>query len=248
MKPLLHLPDRPKQAARDAARAFLAAPGGDFIAIYDDIGPAGISAKMVLDQLQAVTGNVIDIRLNSGGGDIYDGIAIYNDICRAAEAKSARVIVTITGLAASAASVICMAADEIAVAPGARMMLHNSWCWGEGNADYFASLIQELRAIDASMAAFYAARSGKTVAEVAAMMNAETYLDAAQAVELGFADRLEGAIKTKPGLDPTAALAGKPKAKLSVKRPASRAPLIDEEEVALLEKLALTKERASHAR
>ncbi len=82
--------------------------------------------------------------------------------------------------------------------PGSRMMLHNSWCFGEGNADYFASLIKELHSIDQSMAEFYAARSGKPIDEIKALMQAETYFGAEEAVRLGFADRVEGSLKTIP--------------------------------------------------
>ena len=114
-------------------------------------------------------GDTIRIRLNSGGGDVYEAVAIYNDLCQ----HPARVSVTITGLAASAASLICCAADEILMTPGSRMMLHNSWCFGEGNADYFESLIKELHSIDQSMAEFYAARSGKPIEEIKALMQAD---------------------------------------------------------------------------
>src|SRR5262249_35423992 len=141
----------PAMRFRTAPAAFLETDG-DVIDIYGEIGhfEGGISARSILDRLRVVPGDTVNIRLNSGGGDVYDGIAIYNDLI----ASGKRVTVTITALAASAASLICMAADEIVMAPASRMMLHNSWCWGEGNADHFAKLIEELRSIDNTMASF----------------------------------------------------------------------------------------------
>jgi ATP-dependent protease ClpP protease subunit len=247
--PKFTLPER-RTARAVAPAAFVATPGGT-IDIYGEIGPfeGGISAQAVLGQLRAVKDETINIRLNSGGGDVYDGIAIYNDLV----AHPARVVVTITGLAASAGSLICMAADEIAMTPGSRMMLHNSWCWGEGNANYFDSLVKELRAIDAAMAEFYAARTGKTVQEIAALMDAETYLGAADAVEQKFADRIEGSVKTLPlaAAEPLASQTSRPEARAQpvahihrVKRKAPLAP----ETVAALEKLADRMERTGHAR
>ena len=235
MPPKFTLPERPdiRRAAKPAA--FIVSPL-PIIDIYGEIGPyeGGISAKAVLDRLREAQGDTLNIRLNSGGGDIYDGIAIYNDLV----AHSARVCVTITGIAASAASLICMAADEIAMAPGSRMMLHNSWCWGEGNASYFEALVKELRAIDASMAGFYAARTGKSQADIAAMMDSETWLDAKDAVEAGFADRMEGNVKT---LAPPAAKApARPAAQTFVPRPK---PPLSLNTVEQLEKLADTLER-----
>ncbi len=183
--------------------AAFAPSGADVIDIYGEITPyeGGISAKAVLDQLRAVAGGTVHVRLNSNGGDVYEGIAIYNDLI----ACGKRIAVTITGIAASAASLICMAADEIAMAPGSRLMIHNSWSWGEGPATYHESVAAELKQIDASMAEFYAARSGKNPDDVRAMMEAESYFGAAEAVAAGFADRIDGAIKASPLASPAKA-------------------------------------------
>jgi ATP-dependent protease ClpP protease subunit len=235
-----NLPERRERPAFAVRPAAFVQAGGAAIDIYGEIGPfeGGISAQAVLAQLRGIKGDTISIRLNSGGGDVYDGIAIYNDLAQ----HPARVVVTITGIAASAASLITMAADEIAMTPGSRMMLHNSWTWGEGNAAYFESLVKELRGIDGAMAAFYAARSGKPLAEIRAMMDAETYLDAEQAVEQKFADRIEGAVKTLP------LAAGEVRAAAPRIPIVKRKPLFSEATVATLERLADRRKGIGHAR
>ena len=193
----LSLPTRPPARRTEPPRAFVET-AGNAIDIYGDIGFWGISAADVLAKLRAIPADgEIQLRINSGGGDVFEAVAIYNDLM----AHPARCVATITGLAASAASLICMAADDIAMAPGSKLMIHNAWCMGQGNADYFDGLASDLRQIDCSMAQAYAARCGKPVDELAAMMAATTWLDCDKAVAMGLADRVDGAFQKKPEPD-----------------------------------------------
>ena len=193
----LSLPTRPPARRTEQPRAFVET-ASTAIDIYGDIGLWGVSAADVLAKLRAVPADgTIQLRINSGGGDVFEAIAIYNDLM----AHPAKVTATITGVAASAASLICMAADDIAMGPGSKLMIHNAWCFGQGNANDFDALARDLRMVDTSMAEAYAARCGKPVDELAAMMAATTWLDCNQAVEMGLADRIDGAFQKKPEPD-----------------------------------------------
>ena len=199
----LSLPNRPParralDRGLEPPRAFVDTGASTAIDLYGDIGFWGISAADMLAKLRAIPADgTIQLRINSGGGDVFEAIAIYNDLM----AHPAKVTATITGIAASAASLICMAADDIAMMPGSKLMIHNAWCMGQGNADYFEGLVGDLRSVDVSMADAYAARCGKPAAELAAMMAATTWLGCDEAVAMGLADRIEGAMKTPPEPD-----------------------------------------------
>lgn len=165
------------------------------ILIYDEIGYWDINAKDLARDLKDI-GNVsnIDVRINSPGGSVFDGTAIYNLL----KNHNAEVTVYIDGLAASIASVIAMAGDKIVMAENALMMIHNPWSGVWGEADDMRKEAEVLDKIKDSIIATYVSRTGKTADELSAMMDEETWLDATEAVELGFADettepRLEAA-------------------------------------------------------
>jgi ATP-dependent Clp protease protease subunit len=170
----------------------------------------GISAASIIAQLDAISGGEIRLRINSYGGDVLEGVAIHNALV----AHPARITAEIIGVAASAASWIAMAADEILIWEGAMMMIHQSWQVVAGNADVLEEAAPVLRKIDDSMAASYVRRTGLADADIRAMMAAETWLTAEEAVAKGFADRL-----LKIGGEPAAASA---RAELKKPRPASR--------------------------
>ena len=105
-------------------------------------------------------------------------------------AHPAKVTVRVLGLAASAASVIAMAGDEIEMGAGSFLMIHNAWAIAIGNRHDLESAAATLAPFDASMAQLYAARTGKTEKEAAKLMDAETWIAAQSAVDQGFADRV----------------------------------------------------------
>jgi ATP-dependent Clp protease protease subunit len=155
------------------------------INLYDEIGGwFGVTAKAFREKLEAVTTSKIILNINSPGGDVFDGIAIYNDLL----AHKADVVVRVTGLAASAASIIAMAGDEVHIAENAFFMIHNAWSVAVGDAQVMTKRANLLKKIDAELAETYAARTGGDVEEIRSQMNDETWLNADEAVEQGFAD------------------------------------------------------------
>lgn len=153
-----------------------------------------ISAEGVLGLLDQVDpGSELLVRINSEGGDVFEGVAIYNALAR----RGTRVEVRIDALAASIASVIAMAGDEIVIAGNAMLMIHQAWTWADGNADELEKIAATLREVDETILNTYEARVGSkaTRDQIAAWQAAETWMGPAEAVERGFADRV-GELKT----------------------------------------------------
>lgn len=159
------------------------------ISIYDVIGADpwtgnGMTAKRVSGALRAIGNKDVVVNINSPGGDLFEGIAIYN-VLRAHEAK---VTVRVMALAASAASVIAMAGDEVQIARTGFFMVHNAWVMAMGNRHDLKEVADWLEPFDQAMADLYAARTGMSVKEAAKLMDKETWIGGAEAVDLGFAD------------------------------------------------------------
>lgn len=166
--------------------------------IYDVIGDYfwfGISAQQVAQELREARGtyNRILVRINSPGGDVADGSAIYNTLVNA----GVPVAVKVEGWAASAASVIMMAGDTIEIAENGLIMIHEAWSMTIGDKAEHAKSIQILDRINSGIANVYAARTGKKKDELLTMMADETWMDADEALDLGFADKKMPA-KQKP--------------------------------------------------
>jgi ATP-dependent Clp protease protease subunit len=157
--------------------------------IYDDIGESywgdSVSAKDVRAALKASPdAKTIKLRVNSRGGDVFDGFAIYALI----QAHPARVEAHVDGVAASMASIVIMAADEITVAAGAMIMIHNPWAFAMGEADELRETADLLDKMQGKSADVYVARTGVAREKIIEMMNAETWLTADEAKAQGFAD------------------------------------------------------------
>lgn len=165
------------------------------IDIYDVIGEWGVNARTFREALNNVRTGTIQLRINSPGGSVFDAVAMYNDLV----AHPARVEVQITGLAASAASLLAMAGDTIEIADNAFFMIHNTWTVVAGDRREMASAARTLERFDASFAKTYARRTGIEVDELHEMMDAETWLDAGDAVDLGFADSTVDAVEDVKG-------------------------------------------------
>jgi ATP-dependent protease ClpP protease subunit len=160
---------------------------GAEVSIYDEIGAYGVSAKSFLDDIGALPDDgPLTLRLNSPGGSVFDAVAIYNALKR----HSGPVSVWIDGIAASAASYVAMAGDEVVMPENAFLMIHDPSGVVFGTADDMRAMAEALDKIKGSLVAGYAAKSGGADDDIAALMAKETWLDAAEAVELGFADRL----------------------------------------------------------
>lgn len=185
-----------------------AAAGDDnSISIFDVIGrdywDEGVTAKRIAGVLRSMNGEDVTVNINSPGGDMFEGLAIYN-LLREYQGK---VTVKILGIAASAASIIAMAGDEIQIGRGAFLMIHNCWVVAMGNRHDFAQLVESLEPFDRAMADIYASRSGQDMAAIHKLMDAESYIGGSDAVEKGLADSLMSADEVSGGDDsPSAAL------------------------------------------
>lgn len=160
--------------------------------LYEPIGAGffseGLTGKTVADQLTALKGvKQLDIYVNSEGGNVFDGMAIYNTIKR----FEARKIAHVDGLAASAASFVVMAADTIKTSGSATWMIHEAHGFGGGGAEDFRQLADVLEMENQSIARLYAQRTGKPVGELLSMMNDEKWFSGEDAVLMRFADEVE---------------------------------------------------------
>lgn len=187
---------RAGQATKTPILAEVTAPkltdGVATLRLYDVIdswgGPYGISAKEFAEVLDDLPDDTTEIRLHisSPGGEVWDGLAILNSLRQ----HRARVVTIVDGIAASAASVVAMAGDEVLMAPGSELMIHAAWGLCVGNATDMAKLAETLQHESDNLAGIYAAKAGGTVEEWRAAMSAETWYTADEAVAAGLADRV----------------------------------------------------------
>ena len=158
------------------------------VSIYDAIGGwFGIRAADFVREVQALDVDEIELHLNSPGGSVWDGIAIMNTL----RSHKASVQVIVDGIAASIASTIAMAGDEIVMARGAQMMIHDPSAVCLGTAEDMTKAAEILNKSAGNLAAIYAARAGGDAADWRQAMLAETWYDADEAVAAGLADRSE---------------------------------------------------------
>lgn len=166
---------------------------GDALYIYDVIVATdadaewmgGVSAESVVKALKAMDGPVT-LRINSPGGDVFAARAIQ----AAMDAYDGEITAYVDGYAASAASLIAVAADRCVMASGAFMMIHKAWTIAMGNADEFLASAELLEKIDGSLADTYAAKAGTDAGGFAEQMRAETWFTAQEAVDAGLADEV----------------------------------------------------------
>lgn len=179
------------------ARAFSARALADNeaeILLYDTIVDSAIEAEWwggvapepFVEALREITADTIHLRINSPGGSVFAARAMET----ALREHKARVVVHIDALAASAASFLAMAGDEIVMSKGAMMMIHKAWTWTWGNADELKATAALLDKIDGTLVQTYTDRSGAKAEDVATWMAAETWFTAQEAMDVGLADRI----------------------------------------------------------
>lgn len=159
--------------------------------LYEEIGIWGITAADFLQELKGLQAGTLNVHINSPGGSVFDGFAIYN----ALSTHPARVLVTVDGIAASIASVIAMAGDEIAMAENAMLMIHRPWTELSGFAADLRQQADVLDKLETNIVQVYAARTKQSEAAVRAAMEAETWYSAEEAVAAGFATSVAPALK-----------------------------------------------------
>ena len=167
------------------------------LSIFDDIGAFGVSAKSFLNDLASAQGDSVRVEINSPGGDVFAGLAIYNGLRNSGKKVNVRVL----GLAASAASLVAMAGDTIEMPENSFMMVHNPWGFAMGGADDMRDTADMLDKLGTSLASTYAKRTGKSAEEITALLDAETWMSAAEAVDAGFATAVISEVPVKAAFD-----------------------------------------------
>jgi ATP-dependent Clp endopeptidase proteolytic subunit ClpP len=192
-------------------RAAAAVQGSAEIVLYDEIGPYGTSAAAFRDALQKVSGaKELKLRINSPGGDVFDGLAIHNMVAR----FQGKVTVTIDGLAASIASLIAMAGNVVQMPTNAMMFVHNPFALVRGTANDMADMAAMLDKVKSQMVQTYAMKTGQTLEKLTALLDAQTWLTAGEAKDLGFADEVVAPANVTAKFD-ISHFATQPKAKSS---------------------------------
>jgi ATP-dependent protease ClpP protease subunit len=152
--------------------------------IGGDIFGEGVTAKRIGAALRNIGEQNVTVTINSPGGDFFEGLAIYNQL----RDHPGRVNVKIIGLAASAASVIAMAGDDVMIGRAGFLMIHNAWIIMAGDRYALREAAEWLEPFDSAAADIYAARTGMDKDEITRMLDRETWIGGAEAVEQGFAD------------------------------------------------------------
>ena len=165
--------------------------------IFDEIGTYGITAQEFITDIKDLKDTPINLRINSLGGDVFDGMAMYNVIKR----RDAKTTVYIEGIAASIATIISLGADEVVMAENSLFMIHNAWGGTMGEAKDMRKTAETLEKITGELTDIYRKKTGLSYDALAEMMDEETWLNANEALEMGFIDTISDSIKVAAKYD-----------------------------------------------
>ena len=155
--------------------------------IYDNIDSwCGVNAKDVEEELKNANNKPLNIYINSNGGEVFEGFAIYNVIKRYGGQKT----VYIDGLAASIASVIAMAGDKVVMNKASMLMIHNASGGCYGNAEEMKKVVEALEQINSVIKDIYVAKTGLSVEKLTELMDNETFMTPSECLEYGFCDEV----------------------------------------------------------
>lgn len=189
----------PWYAVRGIGEPAEGAPDVATIFVFDEIGGSfGIDARELVEEIQQITAPQITVRINSPGGSVFDAISI----CSALRHHPAKVTCYVDALAASAASVIAVAGDDVVMMPGSQMMIHDASAVIDGNAADMSRMATWLGRQSDNIADLYRQKGGGDLSTWRALMSAETWLFAAEAVQMGLADRTDRMPDTEPDHEP----------------------------------------------
>ena len=167
------------------------------IYIFDEIGAYGLNAQSFIDEIKPYKNSPLNIHINCVGGDVFDGMAIYNIIKK----RTAKTTAYIEGIAASMGSVIALAADNVVMAENSLFMIHNAWGGAMGEAKEMKKTARLLDKISGEIADIYVKKTNLPYNKVEEMMDEETWLNAEEAYDLGFVDSISDAIKVAAKYD-----------------------------------------------
>jgi ATP-dependent Clp protease, protease subunit len=156
----------------------------------DDFDDEAVSASEFIDAIKPYDALPLSLHINSGGGDVFEGIAIYTAIINRAGKTTSH----IDGLAASIASIIAIASDEVLIMSGAMMMIHRASSCTWGNADDFLALAETLQKLDGNLADIYASKTNMSAEEALAAIAKTTWYTAEEAVQVGLADAIDDSV------------------------------------------------------
>ena len=165
--------------------------------IFDEVGTFGVNAQSFIEEIKAHKGQPMNLHLNCVGGDVFEGMAIYNVIKK----RKAKTTVYIEGIAASMGSVIALAADEVIMAENSLFMIHNAFGGAMGEAKEMRKTAAVLDKISNEIADIYTKKTNLPFGKIKEMMDEETWLNADEAFELGFVDSISDAIKVAAKYD-----------------------------------------------
>ena len=165
--------------------------------LFNDIGTFGVSAQSFVEEIKEYEGKELAIHINSLGGEVFDGMAIYSIIQR----RKAKTTVYIEGIAASIASVIALAADEVIMSENSLLMIHNAWGGTQGDASEMRKQADVLDKITNEIAEIYVKKTNLPYDEIIRLMSEETWLTAEEAVAMGFVDSISEPIKVAAKYD-----------------------------------------------
>ena len=165
--------------------------------IFDEIGLWGVNAKDFISEIKEHTDKPMNLHINSIGGDVFDGMAIYNVLKK----RQGTTTVYIEGIAASMGSVIALAGDEVIMSENSLFMIHNAWGGAMGEADDVRKTADVLDKISGEIADIYRKKTNLPYNKVKEMMDEETWLNAEEAYQLGFIDSISDAIKVAAKYD-----------------------------------------------
>ena len=167
------------------------------IYIFDEIGTYGVTAQDFISEIKGLKDMPINLRINSLGGDVFDGMAMYNVIKR----REAKTTVYIEGIAASIATIIALGADEVIMAENSLFMIHNAWGGTSGEAKDMRKTAETLDKITSELTDIYVKKTGLSYDALADMMDEESWLNAQEAFDLGFIDTISDSIKVAAKYD-----------------------------------------------
>jgi len=168
------------------------------VMIYDEIGLYGVNAKSFVEEIKEIPNSAsVLLRINSPGGSVVDGLAIYDAVNRLPQKVTSR----IEGIAASMASVIALAADEVVMSENSLYMIHNVWGGEVGDSDDLRKAADLMDKMSDRLVNIYVSKTGKSEEQVRSWMDEETWFDSSEAFESGFINSIEEPVRMAAKFD-----------------------------------------------